>query len=253
MSLGTGTTAMDSYVVINLSNLQDGDPDGLALVRNDGMTDTVCEFLSYDGAFTAGNGPANGMMSTDIGVGEPNTAPVGSSLQRQPDGSWIYTEGSNTSGTENECFLEGTQILTDKGYQKVEDLRPGDNVIGQDGRVHLVKWVGIQTMTPEENNSPIQFKAGALGPNIPIKDLFVSPDHAIFVEGLLINAGALVNSITVLQTKMSESFKYYHIELDQHALIVAEGVLAESYLPQREDRDAYDNGAEYEMLYPARK
>ena len=68
--------------------------------------------------------------------------------------------------------------------------------------------------------------------------------------GLLINAGALVNGSSILKTTPTDTFTYYHVELDKHALLVAEGTAAESYLPQKEDRLVYDNGTEYEELYP---
>lgn len=63
-------------VAVFPSQIQNGAPDGLALVSPDG----VVQFLSYEGAFTASNGPAQGMSSTDMGVSEPNSTPVGHSL-----------------------------------------------------------------------------------------------------------------------------------------------------------------------------
>ncbi|MEM9272012.1 MAG: Hint domain-containing protein [Cyanobacteria bacterium P01_F01_bin.143] len=153
-----------------------------------------------------------------------------------------------------ECFLTGTQILTEKGYKSVETLEIGDKVQTAEG-MEIVKWIAHQTVTPREitnplRGNPIQIKAGALGDNLPGRDLFVSPDHALFVDGLLINAGALVNDISIVQTKPTENFVYHHVELEKHAILIAEGVYAESYLPQKEDRQQYDNGAEYEELYP---
>ena len=83
----TGLAVVDGgagfgFVTVNLpaNGLQNGSPDGLALVDDGG---SVVEFLSYEGAFTATNGPAVEMTSTDIGVSEPGTTPVGQSLQRQ--------------------------------------------------------------------------------------------------------------------------------------------------------------------------
>src|SRR6266498_1851825 len=64
--------------------IQNGSPDGVALVRPDG---TVAEFLTYEGPLTATNGPANGMAATDIGVSETSSTPVGYSLQKI-DGVW---------------------------------------------------------------------------------------------------------------------------------------------------------------------
>jgi DNA/RNA endonuclease G (NUC1) len=64
--------------------IQNGSPDGVALVDAAGQ---VVEFLSYEGTFTATNGPANGRTSTDIGVSQ-NSSPVGQSLQRDSVGAW---------------------------------------------------------------------------------------------------------------------------------------------------------------------
>ena len=153
-----------------------------------------------------------------------------------------------------ECFVTGTQILTEKGYQPVEKIQIGDKIQTAEG-METVKWVAHQTVNPKSitnpfRGNPVQIKAGALGYNLPSRDLFISPDHALFVDSLLINAGALVNDISIVQTKPQETFVYHHVELENHALLVAEGVYAESYLPQKENREQYDNGAEYEKLYP---
>src|SRR5687767_5921288 len=62
-----------------VNGIQNGNPDGIALVNPGGI---VIEFLSYGGSFTAVGGPANGVASTDIGVTETSTTPAGQSLQR---------------------------------------------------------------------------------------------------------------------------------------------------------------------------
>ena len=99
---------------------------------------------------------------------------------------------------------------------------------------------------------PIEIKAGALGNNLPTCSLYVSPDHALLVDGILINAGALTNGISIVQIEpKSKTFTYYHIELEHHALLLAEGVPAESFIPQhREGRDKFDNAEEFAALYP---
>lgn len=76
------------FVTVNLptNGLQNGSPDGIALVDDAG---SVVEFLSYEGAFTAADGPAAEMTSTDIGVSEPGTTPIGQSLQRQGVGDGL--------------------------------------------------------------------------------------------------------------------------------------------------------------------
>ncbi|MGK7889319.1 MAG: Hint domain-containing protein [Leptolyngbyaceae cyanobacterium] len=158
-------------------------------------------------------------------------------------------------GAFEECFLTGTRILTDQGEVPVEELKIGDRVQTTDGSFQPIKWVGHQTREPGQIRNPlrgypIQIKTGALGNGLPHRDLFVSPDHALLFGGLLINAGALVNGTSICKTTPTETFVYHHIELAQHSLLVAEGTAAESYLPQKEDRPAYDNGDEYLELYP---
>lgn len=176
------------------------------------------------------------------------------------DGNSDTISQSVTIGTENvkvdiECFLTGTHILTEKGEIAVENLKIGDKVQTGDDKLEPIKWIGKQTINPHQVNNPLDsypilIKAGALGDNIPSRDLYISPNHSLLVEGLLINAGALVNDISIIKIEPTQTFCYYHIELENHALLVAEGTFAESYLPQKEDRLAYDNGAEYEELYP---
>jgi len=89
-----------------------------------------------------------------------------------------------------------------------------------------------------------------LGNDLPHRNLYTSPDHAYLVEGLLINAGALVNGVSIIKIEPTETFYYYHVELENHSLLVAEGTAAESFYPNCEDRLVYDNGAEYDRLYP---
>lgn len=104
---GTITDQQNGYgtkvEILSVNGLQNGSPDGLALVDNN---NTVVQFLSYEGVITAADGPANGMTSTDIGVSEPNTAPIGSSLQLSGAGTtatdfvWENTT-TNTYGAVN--------------------------------------------------------------------------------------------------------------------------------------------------------
>ncbi|MEO0928522.1 MAG: Hint domain-containing protein [Cyanobacteria bacterium J06643_13] len=167
----------------------------------------------------------------------------------------LVQQGNDLLLTIEECFLTGTRILTETGYRKVEDLAIGDLVQTADGELEPVKWIGYQSRQPNQIKNPLRgypilFKAGSLGHNLPLRDLYTSPDHALLVDGLLINAGALVNDISIIKTEPTEPFCYWHVELEHHALLIAEGTAAESFYPNREDRLAYDNGLEYDELYP---
>ena len=152
--------------------------------------------------------------------------------------------------------MSGTGILTPTGYQNIETLKVGDTVQTASGKELPVKWVGIQSVDIKNENrnllksNPVLIKAHALGEGIPSTELRVSPNHAIYVEGILINAGALVNGVNIYQEVPTEDFKYYHVELDSHELVIAENTWAESYLPQNENRDDFDNAAEFDQQYP---
>jgi hypothetical protein len=157
------------------------------------------------------------------------------------------------------CFLEGTRIATPAGERAVESLGIGDLVTTADGRSAAVRWVGRRTMRPEGENGyrfadplvylPIRIRAGALGQALPRRDLLLSTDHAVLIDGLLVQAGALVNGVSVLrQTRLPETFTYYHIELPDHALVLAEGAPAETFV-DNVTRMGFDNWAEHEALY----
>ena len=149
------------------------------------------------------------------------------------------------------CFLAGTGIATADGTRAIETLAAGDLVLTADGLSRPVRWLGRQTAATRFADpariAPIRIRAGALGEHLPVRDLLVSPDHALLVDGVLVQAGALVNgaSITREDRDLPEVFTYYHVELAEHALILAEGVPAETFI-DNVDRLAFDNWHEHE-------
>jgi hypothetical protein len=85
---------------------------------------------------------------------------------------------------------------------------------------------------------------------MPVRDLVVSPDHAIFVDGVLAHAGALINGSSIVrETNVPDVFTYYHVETADHSLILAENVPAETFV-DNVDRAAFDNWDEFQRLYP---
>jgi uncharacterized repeat protein (TIGR03803 family) len=158
------------------------------------------------------------------------------------------------------CFGEGTRIATPDGARAVETLRPGDRVSTADGAACPVRWLGVQTIAARFADPakawPVLVEAGALGAGLPLRDLVLSPGHALLLDGLLIQAGALAGCAGISRiAPPAEIFRYYHVELDRHALLLAEGALAESYLPVPEDLP-FDNRGErvwadaVELPYP---
>jgi len=140
--------------------------------------------------------------------------------------------------TDTVCYAAGTRIETDRGAVAIEDLRPGDMVITVDGAVRSampVKWVGVRQVTLANHPSleqvaPVRIARHAFAANVPSRDLVVSPPHAIHVDGKLIPAKLLVNDMTITRAYDLAEVTYFHVELDRHAVILAESLPAESYL-----------------------
>ena len=108
----------------------------------------------------------------------------------------------------------------------------------------------IKILSPEQ---AIKIAAGALGDDLPKNDLYVSPDHAFLMDGLLVNASALVNGTSITQMQAwVDNVEYYHIETEDHEVILAEGVPAETLL-DNSGREKFANYKEFQELYPQGK
>lgn len=155
------------------------------------------------------------------------------------------------------CFVSGTRILTERGEVAVEDLREGDRVVTVEDEgqtVRQVRWIGHRQIDlaihPDpEMMSPIRIRCDAIGENIPHRDLLVSADHAIFIDGKLIPARMLVNGTTIVKETCARKVHYFHIELDRHSVLFAEGLTAESYLDTG-NRTFFTNGGLTLALHP---
>ncbi|MGI3185037.1 Hint domain-containing protein [Nioella aestuarii] len=163
--------------------------------------------------------------------------------------------GFTTTGTYAYCFAEGTEIMTDAGGKPVEQLKIGHMVTTADGTLAPVKWIGRQTVStrfgPAERLMPVRFAAGSLGDGLPHSDLTVTADHGMLVDGVICHAGALVNGTTITRVplaEMGETYTVYHIETEEHEIILANGAPAETFI-DNVSRRVFDNYAEFEALY----
>ncbi|GAB0120062.1 Hint domain-containing protein [Acidisoma sp. 7E03] len=132
------------------------------------------------------------------------------------------------------CFLAGTRITTPTGEVEIELLRSGDLVMTPDGRSVAVRWVGANSVSTafsdRDQVMPVRIQKGAFSSNVPARDLFVSPDHSFYFDGGLVPARLLVNGTTICQVDCGKRLVYYHIELEPHDLVLAEGAPTESFL-----------------------
>lgn len=148
------------------------------------------------------------------------------------------------------CFAAGTRIATPKGAVAVEALCIGDMILTADGRAVPVKWLGHQRLAPLfQRVRLVRVAAGALGAGLPLRDLVVTADHALMLDGLLVNAGALVNGTTITEAvDLPERLTVYHVETEAHDIILAEGTPTETFIDYA-GRRAFDNHADHVALY----
>lgn len=154
--------------------------------------------------------------------------------------------GSNPTYT---CFMAGTMIATPDGEVAVETIKAGDMVTLADGSESAVVWLGRQTVSTRFADPlralPIRIMAGALAEGVPSRDLLVSPDHALLVDGILVHAAALVNGVSIWREEaVDEVFTYYHVEVAKHDLILAENTPVETFI-DNVDRMNFDNWDEH--------
>ncbi|WP_293868713.1 Hint domain-containing protein [uncultured Alsobacter sp.] len=212
---------------------------------------TISDFNAAEDKIDLTQSGAGDLIFTDDGNG--NTIITSS------DGSVnITVQGASASqvqdATDPPCYLRGTLIRTATGEVPVESLAIGDMVMTLDGAARPVKWIGRRTYAPSvmarsPKLTPVCFRKGSLGANLPHSDLYVSHDHAMFVNGVFVDASILENGANVVREfPGGPTIDYFHIELEGHAIVYANGVTAESYV-NHGNRTMFQNWSEYAALY----
>jgi hypothetical protein len=153
--------------------------------------------------------------------------------------------------------MSGSRLRAARGDVPVNELAAGDEVVvvrdGQE-RLEPVKWVGqsyvdISRHPHPEDAAPIRVRAGALADGQPARDLVVSPEHCLIIDGLCVPAKLLVNGGSIISERDVAPFTYYHVELEKHGILLAENAPAESYLDTG-NRASFDNAGVPRQLHP---
>jgi hypothetical protein len=250
----TVTSATGNYGTFQITGLagvgysEDGSDNKLFL---DGQNGGLA--VDFGGITFVTNGSPDGAT----GQGAIPDAPSNFNLYSSGGNYYIDTEPPtlvNAGGFSVSCFCAGTRIRTPDGEAPVERLKRGDLVLTADGAARAIVWLGVQTVATRFADplrvTPIRVRAGALADNVPARDLLLSPEHALLVEDVLIQAGALVNGMSIVREScVPPRLAYYHVELEDHSLILAENAPAETFI-DNVDRLAFDNWREHEALYP---
>ncbi|MDE0588312.1 Hint domain-containing protein [Halocynthiibacter sp. C4] len=248
-------SASDPSVVYYTSNfgLTTGNSrDAVALI--DGNGDLV-EVIGWgnDSSYTLIGGTANGQIISGssgnyAGDNDQNW------YSKTPGTNWNGNNGSPDNGLPDDlqpytppCFASGTLIATPSGRCPVETLRVGDTVLTSSGEPKTIRWIGARTIYFSGDYSPnhlrpIIIRKDAYGEGRPDQDLCVSPQHRIVLSSewndlhfgctdVLVAAKHLVNETTILRDENCTSIKYVHLLLDQHELLISNGLASESFYP----------------------
>jgi hypothetical protein len=166
------------------------------------------------------------------------------------------TDGSEGTQITLTCFAEGTLIATPMGAVPIQHLSEGSLVLTGAGEALPVVWLGHRRVPCARHPCPtqvlpIRIQAGAFGPGTPARNLLLSPDHAVFVNGVLIPVKYLVNGHGVAQLAVTDipEVIYWHIELPRHSVVLAENLPVESYLDTG-DRANFQNGGNVVIAHP---
>ncbi|NGM46658.1 hypothetical protein G5B31_14045 [Rhodobacter sp. SGA-6-6] len=161
------------------------------------------------------------------------------------------------------CFTPGTRILTERGERRVEALRVGDLVATRDGGMQRVAWVGrkrlsLAHLVVNPALRPVLIPAGAFGPGLPARDMRVSPQHRLLLEGpraemlfgepeVLVAALHLCGRMGIRQ-ELSPGIDYIHVMFEQHQILCSDGIWSESFQPASRMVGGMDRAQQAEIL-----
>ena len=231
----------------------------VGLGESTGNTPTGTNYVDVNAAVTGASISGNNIILTGatgpLGTLALGTAPpVGAQVAWASDAT---LGGTDIFLSSTVCYAAGTHLLTDQGDVAVEAIAEGMRLITlqDEARVPLpVTWVGrmrvdLARHPRPETAAPIRIRRHAIAPNVPQRDLLVSPDHCLFLDGRLFVARSLMNGMSIVQDFSLPAITYSHIETERHAVALAENLPAETYLDTG-NRAYFDNSGVALLLHP---
>ncbi|NHO53619.1 hypothetical protein GOB87_06530 [Acetobacter estunensis] len=198
----------------------------------DSYTSSSTLIIRKDNSIPTVATPANPHANNGVGyIGVPVAVTAGCGDQS------IYTNPNDPCQIEG-CFLAGTHILTRAGEKLVETLVDGDEIaVIENGETvyRPLAWLGrshadVAALDFDPDAYPVRIRKDAFGDNMPHRDLLVTSEHSIFIDGRLVPVRMLVNGRSITVERSITDYDFYHVELEQHGVIVSEGLATESYL-----------------------
>ena len=153
------------------------------------------------------------------------------------------------------CFLKGTVITTPDGPKKIEDLAIGDLVGTVGGEVRPIQFVSVYSYRKSDPSRdwvadvrPVRMRKSAISDNVPNRDLYLTRGHSLYLDGVLIPVHNLINGSTIVvdPAEHLSELDYFHLKLESHDVVLAEGAPCETLLTVNE---AAKNFADYYRAY----
>jgi antigen 43 len=199
---------------------------------------TIADFTGKDGVALTGSNNAIGHVGSVSGSGVTTVTLTGTDAQTLSfagsfGGGFTIANVGGAQTLETICFLPGTLIGTPDGEVVVEALKTGDLVSTLHNGVRPVKWIGTgKVLAPAGQRgpaTPVIVRQGALGDDVPSRDLHVTKAHALYFDDVFIPVEFLVNHATIVWDDRGQEVTVYHVELDSHDVIFANGAPAETF------------------------
>ncbi len=228
--------------------------NGAVALVQDGV---VLQFVSFESTVTATEGPADGLSSNALGA-----TGSGESFESTDGGASYEVNDAPSAGT-IPCFVADTLIYTPQGNRKVQEIKAGDQVMTDQG-ARQVTWVGQRRLNMleagEDAKRPICIPAHAFGQGVPFQDVFVSPNHRVLLTGatcqmlfgtaqVFVAAKFLLGYLGVDYAPLGMRVQYHHLLLEDHAVLTANGMPAESLFHGAISAEGFEQDKEAGAVY----